>query len=73
MGDPSWKDYRLFEFDELLDSVSNPPPLIVALVGPLSREISEKSMLRYWLSMSCMIHRWERDNVGNLIDLGGES
>jgi len=74
VSEPTWRDYRLFEFDEMLSSATNAPPMIVALVGrPISREIAEKSMLLYWLNMSRMIHRWERDNVSELIDVGGES
>lgn len=73
MDEPTWKDYRLFELSEMLDSATNPPPIIVALVGPISREIAEKSMLPYWLGINSTIIKWERANFEELVDIGGES
>lgn len=73
MSQPSYQDYQLFELDEMLERVMSPHPLITRLVGPIRREVAEKSVMPYWIKMNCHIMKWQRSNFEELVDVGGES
>jgi len=63
----------LFSFDDVLEVTMNPPPVIRALVGRISRDVAERGMMSAWILASRRIHAWERSTLSEHVDLGGES
>jgi hypothetical protein len=68
-----WSEVGLFSLGEMTDrAVNHAPAQITALVGLISQEIADRTMLPYWIGLCRILHARDRQQSEH-IDIGGEA